>query len=120
MEGASDFDVTKISSVTFVTDENTLPQPGTGLKNTVTVTGLGLGYIPKANGTASGTLTDLSALTPIAGLMPGQGGVVSNVSPLSSTQFSYQYSPIAAGSGNYGGAILVLGQDTNSSNDGVL
>ncbi len=52
--------------------------------------------------------------------MDGVGGVVSNVQSLSSTQFSYQYGPIAGGSGNYGGAILVLGQDTNGSKDGVL
>ena len=120
LKAAADFDVTKISSVTFVADETTLPQPAAGGKNTVTVTGSGLGCIPQENGTATGTLTDLSALSPIAGALVGQGSVVSNVKALSSTQLSYQYGPITAGSGDYGGAILVLGQDTDNSKDGVL
>ncbi|HPS36485.1 MAG TPA: hypothetical protein PLL75_01990, partial [Candidatus Omnitrophota bacterium] len=108
------FDSSKIKSVVVVADEETAAQGDVTVKTT------GLDYVPVVAGTATGTLTDLSALTPIAGLMDGVGGVVSNVQSLSSTQFSYQYGPIAGGSGNYGGAILVLGQDTNGSKDGVL
>ena len=107
----SDFDLHHVTQIVFTFDSAVVNS--TGRLDVMTD---GLYYVPKVDGVATGTATNLTGVGAPGALNPA-GGVVTSVKQNSPDQFEFNYTSLA---GQFGGAALILGKDTTVPMDGNL